>query len=124
MIIGGPLFWTPTVEGLWNYPYNVERGQFLFDDCWHAGLADDTIADIQSSLEHIERLPYYQLTAKRKTTLQRKIQQLKESGVVMLVGTDSGIPTKFQCRATWNELHVWVRVMGIAPSDPRRDLRR
>lgn len=120
MIIGGPLFWTPTVEGLWNYPYNVERGQYLFDDCWHAGLAEDTIADIEASLGHIDRLPYYQLTAKRKTTLQRKIAQLREAGVVMIVGTDSGIPTKFQCRATWNELDVWVNVMGIEPMDAIR----
>jgi len=30
-----------------------------------------------------------------------------------LIGTDSGIPMKFHCQSTWNELEVWVNVMGI-----------
>lgn len=113
MITGGPLYWTPTVEGLWNYDHIVERGQYLFNDCWHAGLAADTIADIEVSIQRPERLPYYQMTPRRKPTLPRKIAQLREAGVVMLVGTDSGIPLKFHCRATWNELDVWVNVMDI-----------
>ncbi len=31
------------------------------------------------------------------------------------MGTDSGIPMKFHCQSTWNELDVWVRIMGIDP---------
>lgn len=113
MITGGPLFWTPTVEGLWNYGYLVDRGQHLFNDCWHAGLADDTIADIAASIEHPERLSYYQITPKRAPTLARKIEQLRDAGVVLLVGTDSGIPLKFHCRSTWNELSVWVDELDV-----------
>ena len=120
MITGGPLFWTPTVEGLWNYDSVVERGQYLFNDCWHAGLREDTIADIAASIEHPERLSYYQLTPRRKPTLPRKIEQLRDAGVVLIVGTDSGIPLKFHCRSTWNELDVWVRVMGIPPMEAIR----
>ena len=56
---------------------------------------------------------YFQLTPKRKPTLKRKIQQLRDAGVVMLIGTDSGIPMKFHCQSTWHELDVWVNVMGI-----------
>jgi imidazolonepropionase-like amidohydrolase len=33
----------------------------------------------------------------------------------MLIGTDSGIPMKFHSQSTWNELDVWVRVMGVDP---------
>ena len=58
-----------------------------------------------------------QLTPVRKPTLKRKIQQLREAGVVFLVGTDSGIPTKFHCQSTWNELAVLVNEMGIDPMD-------
>lgn len=110
---GGPLYWTPTVEGLWNYDYVRDNPEKLDTDCWHRGLKDDTIADIRQSIRHPERLGYFQLTPKRKPTLKRKISQLREAGVVMMVGTDSGIPMKFHCQSTWNEMDVWVRVMDI-----------
>ena len=61
-----------------------------------------------------------QLTPLRQPTLKRKVRQLKEAGVVLLVGTDSGIPTKFHCQSTWNELAVWVNEMGIDPMDAIR----
>ena len=114
-VAGGPLFWTPTVEGLWNYMDTVENPEFLDDDCWHRGLEPSTITDIQQSIQQPGQLAYSQLTPIRKPTLQRKIGQLREAGVVLLVGTDSGIPMKFHCQSTWNELDVWVRVMGIDP---------
>lgn len=110
---GGPLYWTPTVEGLWNYDYTRDNSEALDNTCWHRGLEADTIADIQQSIAHPERLLYFQLTPKRKPTLKRKIQQLREAGVVLMIGTDSGIPMKFHCQSTWNELDVWVNVMDI-----------
>ncbi len=119
-VAGGPLFWTPTVEGLWNYPETVDNPEKLDDTCWHRGLEADTIADIQQSIEQPGQLAYMQLTPLRKPTLKRKIAQLREAGVVFLVGTDSGIPMKFHCQSTWNEIDVWVRVMGIPPMDAIR----
>lgn len=114
-IAGGPLFWTPTVEGLWNYESTVDNPEMLDGDCWHRGLSEDIIEDIRQSIQQPGQLGYSQLTPLRKPTLQRKIAQLREAGVVFLVGTDSGIPMKFHCQSTWNELAVWVRVMGIPP---------
>lgn len=110
---GGPLYWTPTVEGLWNYDYTRDNPEALDNTCWHRGLKADTIADIRQSIEHPGRLLYFQLTPKRKPTLKRKIQQLRDAGVVMMIGTDSGIPMKFHCQSTWNEMEVWVNVMDI-----------
>jgi len=104
----GPLLWTPTVEGLYNYEYMRDNPEKLDGDCWHLGLPDDIIADIQSSLRYPGRMPYFQLTPIRKPTLEKKINQLKDAGVVLLIGTDSGIPMKFHCQSTWNELDVWV----------------
>lgn len=109
----GPLFWTPTVEGLFNYTYVRDNPEMLDSTCWHLGLEADTIADIRQSFRYPERLPYFQITPNRKPTLKRKIAQLREAGVVMLIGTDSGIPMKFHCQSTWNELDIWVREMGI-----------
>jgi imidazolonepropionase-like amidohydrolase len=71
------------------------------------------VADIRQSIQHSDRMPYFQLTPSRRPTLKRKFDQLREAGVVMLVGTDSGIPMKFHSSSTWRELDAWVNILGI-----------
>lgn len=110
-IFDGLLFWTPTVEGLWNYTNTVQNPTRLDDPCWEQGLSTDIIADIRSSITQPAQLGYMQLTPLRRSTLRNKIAQLKETGVVMLIGTDSGIPMKFHCQSTWQEMAWWVEVM-------------
>ncbi|RMD76548.1 MAG: Xaa-Pro dipeptidase, partial [Bacteroidetes bacterium] len=112
---GKKLFWTPTIEGLWNYEYLRDNPEELDNDCWHEGLPDSIIQDIRQSWAHPERLPYFQITPYRKPTLRRKFEQLANSGVILLVGTDSGIPMKFHCQSTWHELDVWVNELGYDP---------
>ena len=116
----GPLFWTPTVEGLYNYEYVRDNPEMLDNDSWHLGLPPEIIADIRQSFAHPDRLPYFQITPLRRPTLAHKIQQLREAGVVLLIGTDSGIPMKFHSQSTWNELDVWVNHMGIPAMDALR----
>ena len=111
----GPLFWTPTIEGLFNYEYIRENPEKLDDPSWQVGLPADIIADIKQSLKNWDRLSYFQMTPSRRPTLGRKFEQLRESGVVLLVGTDSGIPGKFHSQSTWNELDVWVNKLGVDP---------
>ncbi|TAI48236.1 amidohydrolase family protein [Flagellimonas allohymeniacidonis] len=111
----GPLFWCPTVEGLYNYEYVRDNPEKLDNDSWHLGLPDSIIADIKESIKHPDRLPYFQLTPSRRPTLKTKIHQLLDAGVVLLIGTDSGIPMKFHSQSTWNELDVWVNEFGIDP---------
>lgn len=119
-IAGGPLFWTPTVEGLFRYMDTVDNHEHLDNTCWHRGLKADTIADIKASIKNPGQLAYMQLTPLRQPTLKRKISQLRNTGVVFLVGTDSGIPMKFHCQSTWNEMDVWVREMDIPAMDAIR----
>jgi imidazolonepropionase-like amidohydrolase len=109
----GPLFWTPTIEGLLNYEYLRDNPEALDDPAWHEGLPENIIADIKASLEHTDRLPYYQLTPARRPTLARKFNQLREAGVVQLIGTDSGIPMQFHSGTTWRELDAWVTTLGV-----------
>ncbi len=111
----GPLFWTPTIEGLYNYEYVRDNPEKLDNDSWHLGLPDSVVLDIKNSFRYPGRLPYFQITPSRKPTLQTKINQLKDAGVVLLVGTDSGIPMKFHSQSTWNELDVWVNEFGFDP---------
>jgi imidazolonepropionase-like amidohydrolase len=111
----GPLFWTPTIEGLLNYEYLRDNPEGLDDPSWHEGLPKNIIDDIRESIQHPDRMPYFQLTPARRPTLARKFRQLQESGVVMLVGTDSGIPMKFHSQSTWKELDAWVNILGVDP---------
>lgn len=116
----GPLFWTPTIEGLYNFPYTVKNHEFIDGSDWHVGLPPAIIDDIKQSLEHPERIGYFQQTPQRWPTLQRKFQQLRESGALLLIGTDSGIPMKFHSGSTWNELDVWVNKLGVPAIDAIR----
>ena len=111
----GPLYWTPTIEGLFNYEYLRDNPEQLDDPAWHEGLPPHVIDDIRKSIQHPDRMPYFQLTPSRRPTLARKFKQLQEAGVVLLVGTDSGIPMKFHSGSTWRELDAWVNILGVDP---------
>jgi imidazolonepropionase-like amidohydrolase len=116
----GPVFWTPTIEGLFNFPYMVRNHEHVDGSDWHAGLTPEIVADIRRSISNPERIGYFQQTPQRWPTLKRKFQQLRESGAMLLIGTDSGIPMKFHSGSTWNELDVWVNQLGVPPVDAIR----
>jgi imidazolonepropionase-like amidohydrolase len=116
----GPLFWTPTLTPLFNYDYLRDHPEMLDDPSWKAGLPEDVVADIQASIAEPGQLPYYQLTPTRIPTLKRKFEQLRETGLVLLIGTDSGVPLNFHSQTTWQELDAWVRDFGVSPMDAVR----
>jgi imidazolonepropionase-like amidohydrolase len=117
---GNRLYWCPTVEGLFNYNYNIRYQEHLDDPSWKVGLPDSIVQDIKNSIAKSSQLSYFQATPYRQPTLKKKFEQLKKSGVMLLIGTDSGIPMKFHSQSTWNELDVWVREMGVEPMDAIR----
>jgi imidazolonepropionase-like amidohydrolase len=109
----GPLFWTPTIEGLFNYEYLRDNPEQLDDPAWQEGLPANVVEDIRKSIQHPDRMSYFQLTPSRRPTLARKFKQLQEAGAVLLIGTDSGIPMKFHSSSTWRELDAWVNILGV-----------
>lgn len=111
----GPLFWTPTVQGLLNYENVRDNPEQLDDPSWQVGLPKSIVDDIKTSLRFPQRLGYYQITPLRRPTLKKKIHQLLDSGVVLLIGTDSGIPMNFHSQTTWRELDAWVNDFNIEP---------
>jgi imidazolonepropionase-like amidohydrolase len=111
----GPLFWCPTAEGLLNYEYLRDNPEQLDDPAWQLDVPADIVADIKKSIQRPGQLGYYQITPLRRPTVGKKFQQLQESGVVMLIGTDSGIPMKFHSSSTWRELDAWVNKLGVDP---------
>jgi imidazolonepropionase-like amidohydrolase len=115
-----PLFWTPTISVLWNFPYMRDWREMLDDPSWKRGLEPDTVADIEASLRHPDRFPYFRMVPARGPTLRRKFEQIRASGAILLVGTDSGVPMLFHSQSTWNELEVWVDQLGVDPMDAIR----
>jgi imidazolonepropionase-like amidohydrolase len=116
----GPLFWCPTVSPLYNYTYFRDNLELLDNPACYLGLPENIKKDIRDSFKHPDRLPYYQMTPSRIPTLPKKFSQLKNSGLVLLVGTDSGIPMTFHAQSTWYELEIWVNILGVDPIEAIR----
>jgi imidazolonepropionase-like amidohydrolase len=109
------LYWCPTIEGLFLADYTARVFPARLDDpAWQAGLPPAIVADIRQSLRNPTALDYFTLTFRRLPTLPNKFRQLRETGVTMMIGTDSGIPGNFHTDSTWRELETWVR-LGATP---------
>ncbi len=115
------LFWTPTIGPLLLYDYTRDGFTERIDDPrWQAGLPDHVVDDVRRSLRPVSQLAYFQLVGKRRPTLARKFEQLRQSGIVLLIGTDSGIPLNFHSDSTWREIDTWVSTFGVDPMEAIR----
>ena len=109
------LYWCPTIEGLYLADYTARTfPERLNDPAWQKDMPPEMALDIRKSLENVTHLDYFTLTFRRLPTLAHKFQQLRETGVTLLVGTDSGIPGNFHTDSTWRELDTWVK-LGMTP---------
>jgi len=66
-VAGGPLYWTPTVEGLFQYGDTVDNPEKLYNDCWYRGLQLDIIAVKGDVLRYIDLLQGVDLVMKGET---------------------------------------------------------
>jgi len=110
-----PLFWTPTISVLYNYEYLRDNALQLDDSGWQLDVPADIVTDIKASMRHPGQLSYFQLVPLRHPTLENKFHQLQRAGVVMLIGTDSGVPMNFHSTSTWQEMDTWVNHLGVDP---------
>jgi imidazolonepropionase-like amidohydrolase len=109
------LYWCPTIEGLFLAEYTARVFPERLDDpAWRKDMPKDIADDIRQSLRNVTSLDYFTLTFRRLPTLANKFKQLRETGVTLMVGTDSGIPGNFHTDSTWRELETWVR-LGMTP---------
>lgn len=113
------LFWTPTVTPLLLYEFTRDHPERLDDPRWHEGLTPETVTDVRRSLATPQSLEYFQMIPQRRPTVARKFAQLRESGVILMIGTDSGVPLTFHSDSTWRELLAWVG-FGVDPMDAIR----
>ena len=111
------LYWTPTIAPLFLFQYTADSFPERLDDpAWQEGVPKDIVQDIRRSLEPFSSLPYFTLVRRRIPTLARKFEQLRSTGVTLLVGTDAGTPGNFHSDATWRELATWVK-LGMSPME-------
>jgi len=110
-----PLFWTPTISVLYNYQYLRDNALQLDEPGWQLDVPADIVADIKASMRHPGQLSYFQAVPLRHPTLEHKFHQLQHTGVVMLIGTDSGVPMNFHSTSTWQEMDTWVNHLGVDP---------
>jgi len=109
------LYWTPTISPLLTMRYTGEIFPERLDDPrWRQGMPADLANEIRGSLGKITQLPYYALFPSRIPKLRTKFDQLRETGVTLMIGTDSGIPTMFHNDSTWREMALWVE-FGVPP---------
>jgi imidazolonepropionase-like amidohydrolase len=107
------LYWTPTVSPLYTlYETGTLFPERLDSPAWRVGIPEDMAREIRESLSAIPHLPYYALFPSRIPILPHKFQQLRETGVRMMIGTDAGIPSMFHNDATWREM-VKFRELGV-----------
>ena len=66
--------------------------------------------DIRRSIEHPRRFGYFggSLRVRRMAGMGAKLRQLRDAGVRVLVGTDSGTPLNFHTDALWQEMDLMV----------------
>jgi imidazolonepropionase-like amidohydrolase len=105
------LYWTPTISPLYVMQYTGERFPERLDDPrWREFMPQQMADEIRTSLSHIPALPYYALFPSRIPLLPHKFNQIRETGVRLLIGTDAGIPSMFHNDATWREMAKWVEL--------------
>ena len=115
------LFWTPTIGPLLLYQETRDDFSERVDDPrWQAGLPPEVVTDVSGSLAHLDRLSYFQYVPGRRPTLARKFEQLRQSGAILMIGTDSGVPLNFHSDSTWREIDAWVNTFGVDPMDAIR----
>jgi imidazolonepropionase-like amidohydrolase len=109
------LYWCPTIEGLFLAEYTARAFPERLDDPeWQRDVPAEIARDIRDSFGSITSLDYFALTFRRLPTLANKFRELRETGVTLLVGTDSGIPGNFHTDSTWRELVKFVE-FGMTP---------
>ncbi len=110
------LFWCPTLEGLFLSGETLQNPERIDDQRLKNDLPPALYEDVHRSISDPQRLDYFRLVSRRIPTLANKFRQLRESGVTIIVGTDSGIPLNFHFDSTWRELKTMAD-LGMPPME-------
>lgn len=113
--LNASLYWTTTTSPLLVMRHTGEVFPERLDDpSWREGMPQEMADEIRASLDDIPSLPYYALFPDRIPKLRDKFRELRSTGIQLLIGTDSGIPSLFHGDSTWREMALWVDY-GVPP---------
>jgi imidazolonepropionase-like amidohydrolase len=110
------LYWCPTMEGLFLFGQTENYPERLDDQRLKRDLPPEMYLDVYRSVADVSHLDYFRLVPRRIPTLANKFKQLRDAGVTIIVGTDSGIPLNFHFDSTWRELKTMVD-LGMPPME-------
>jgi len=96
------------------YNITMEYPERLDDPRLREDLPPAVYEDVRGSIEHPERLGYFDQKKAINPWHAQKFRQLWDGGVTILVGTDSGTPMNFHYESTWQEMDLLVRY-GMPP---------
>jgi imidazolonepropionase-like amidohydrolase len=113
------LYWDPTMEPLFLFEYTKQFPERIDDQRLKRDLPPELYRDVHDSIKDVSHLDYFRLVPRRVPMITNKFRQLRESGVTIVVGTDSGIPLNFHFDSTWREVKTMVD-LGMAPMDAIR----
>ena len=113
------LYWDPTMEPLFLFEYTKQFPERVDDQRLKRDLPPELYRDVHDSIKDVSHLDYFRLVPRRVPMIANKFRQLRESGVTIVVGTDSGIPLNFHFDSTWREVKTMVD-LGMAPMDAIR----
>ena len=106
---GRELYWTPTVGLQLRAGTALANRELLDDPENYLGLPSEIIQDIQNSLANYDPDPA------PANIIKRKIRQLQDAGVTLLVGTDGGLSGNPHAQSMWQEMLTWVEELDIDP---------
>lgn len=110
------LYWTPTLSPLYLFGITLANPERIDDQRLKNDLPPELYKDVHDSIKDVSRLDYFRLVPRRIPTLPNKFKQLRDSGVTILVGTDSGVPLNFHFDSTWREMKIMTD-LGMPPMD-------
>jgi len=106
-----PLYWTPTVGLPLGLPFLATDTESLEDPRNLEGLPPLIAADVRQAVQA------FRPQAPRRDVILRKVAQLREAGVRLLMGTDAGLAGAPHAHATAQEMEAWVGALGFSAMD-------
>ena len=91
-----------------EYPERLDNQQLKSD------LPPYLYEDVRGSLDFFSRLNYFTGAKNANAHHPAKVKQLYDSGIRLVIGTDSGTPMNFHYESTWQEMDLFTDY-GIPP---------
>ena len=108
-----PLAWSPSISALLNFESLHGNREPLDDPRATEALPPLVAADVLGSLANLDRGAWLDMPNARSLSLCTKLRQLDDAKVLLLLGSDAGMPGHLHSRATWQEIDYWVRECGL-----------